>query len=112
MALIMAINLGIRFLLELCILGAVGYWGFVNHVSWFAKVGWGIGLPLLLAVLWGSFGAPKAALPLHGLPLLAFELIIFGAAPVALVAAEQPTLAAVFVVVYVLNKILLFVWHQ
>lgn len=112
MALVMALNLGVRFLLELCILGAVGYWGFANHLSWLAKAGWGIGTPLLIAVLWGSFGAPKAARPLHGLPLLLFELIIFGAAPVALVAAQQPTLATAFVIVYALNKILLFMWHQ
>lgn len=112
MAVVMAINLAIRFLLELCILGAVGYWGFANHVSWLAKGGWGLGLPLLVAVLWGSFGAPKAVFPLHGFALLLFELIIFGAAPVALVAAHRPTLAAAFVVVYVINKILLVVWPQ
>lgn len=112
MAVVQTLNLGIRFLLELCILSAVGYWGFASHATWGAKTGWGIGLPLLIAVLWGSFGAPKATFPLHGLPLLLFELLIFGAAPVALVAAHQPTLAAAFVVVYVLNKILLFMWHQ
>ena len=111
MAILMALNLGIRFLLELCILGAVGYWGFANHLSWLAKVGWGLGLPLLVAVLWGSFGSPKAVYPLHGVARLLFELSIFGAAPVALLAAQQPTLAATFVVVYVINKILL-TWIQ
>lgn len=112
MAVVLALNLGVRFLLELCILGAVGYWGFANHVAWLAKVGWGIGTPLLIAVLWGVFGAPKAVVPLHGVALLLFELIIFGAAPIALVAAHQPTLAVAFVVVYVVNKILLSIWQQ
>lgn len=112
MAVVLALNLGIRFLLELCILGAVGYWGFTTHATWLAKVGWGIGAPLFIAVLWGVFGAPKAIVPLQGVALLLFELIIFGAAPVALVAAHQPTLAAAFVVVYMLNKIFLFVWQQ
>lgn len=112
MAAVQALNLGVRFLLELCILGSVGYWGFATHFSWLAKAGWGIGIPLLIAVLWGSFAAPKAVLPLSGLPLLAFELIIFGAAPVALVAAGQPTLAAAFVAIYAVNKLLLVVWQQ
>ena len=106
------INLAVRFLLELCILVAVGYWGFTTSATGLGQVGWGIGAPLLIAVLWGCFGAPKAVFPLHGLLLLGFELVIFGAGPLALYAAGQPTLAIAFVVIYVLNKILLTLWQQ
>lgn len=106
------INLAIRFVLELCILAAVGYWGFTTRTTGLGQVGWGLGAPLLIAALWGSFGAPKALFPLHGLLLLGFELIIFGAGPLALYAAGQPTLATAFVVIYGLNKILLALWQQ
>jgi hypothetical protein len=60
-----SINLGVRFLLELCMLAAVGYWGFKTSSGWLLKTLPGIGTPLLIAVIWGSFVAPKAAYPLH-----------------------------------------------
>ena len=61
-----SINLAVRFLLELCVLAAVGYWGFKTSSGWFLKILLGIGAPLLIAVIWGMFGAPKANLQLHG----------------------------------------------
>lgn len=112
MAMVKVLNLVIRFLLELCILWAVGYWGLRTGSTWLGQVGWGIGAPLLIAVLWGCFGAPKAIFPIHGLLLLGFEVVIFGAGPLALYAAGRPALALAFVVIYVLNKILLALWQQ
>ena len=112
MEMLKAINLVVRFVLELCILGAVGYWGFTSGPGWLGKVGLGIGTPLLTAVLWGLWGAPNSTFHLHGLLLFIFELIIFGAGPVALYAAGQPTLAIIFGVVYIVNKVLMMVWQQ
>jgi len=60
------LNLLVRFLLELCLLAAIGYWGFETHSSWGWKILLGIGLPLLIAVLWGMFLAPKSAYRLGG----------------------------------------------
>ena len=51
------INLALRFLLELAALGAVAYWGWAQHdglESWL----WASGLPLIAAVLWGTFAVP------------------------------------------------------
>jgi hypothetical protein len=60
------LNVLLRFLLELCMLAAAGYWGFKTGSGWAMKAILGIGLPVLLAVLWGIFVAPKAVYPLHG----------------------------------------------
>ena len=39
------LNLLVRFLLELCMLAAIGYWGFKTGSGWVMKVILGIGLP-------------------------------------------------------------------
>ena len=53
-------NLAVRFLLELGALGAVGYWGAHTGNTTLTKIVLGAGLPLALAVVWGTFVAPKA----------------------------------------------------
>jgi len=105
-------NLAVRFLLELSMLAAVGYWGFVTQSAWLWKILLGIGLPLLIAILWGTFLAPKATRPLRGLPFYALELTLFALGALALFAAGQPTLGWVYTVVLVVNTILLAVWKQ
>jgi hypothetical protein len=44
-------NLALRFLLELCALVALGYWGFRTGSGLFAKIGLGIGVPLLTIMI-------------------------------------------------------------
>jgi Protein of unknown function (DUF2568) len=44
-------NLALAFLLELCALAGLGYWGFVTGGGLPAKIGLGVGVPLLAAVL-------------------------------------------------------------
>ena len=84
MPVLKALNLLVRFLLELCMLGAVGYWGFRTGSSWAMKIILGIGLPLLIAVIWGMFVSPKATYPSNGLTRLSVELILFGSGALAL----------------------------
>lgn len=112
MAMIKVLTLLVRFLLELGILAAVGYWGFTTGTGWLGKVVFGLGTPLLIAVLWGMFGAPKAVYPLPGGWLLVFELIVFAAAPTALFATHRPGLAWLFVLIYLINKALMVLWQQ
>lgn len=71
-------NLLIRFLLELCILLIFGYWGFKTGSQGLSKVLFGVGVPVVAAVIWGTFLAPKAAWRLSQPWLLLLELIIFG----------------------------------
>ena len=106
------LNLAIRFLLELCVLAAVGYWGLKTGSGWFAKILLGIGVPLLIAVIWGTFGAPKANMQLHGSKLVVLEIIVFGSGVAALFATKNNPLAWAFAVIIVINRILMFVWGQ
>jgi len=106
------LNLALRFLLELCMLAAVGYWGFNSQPNWVLKILLGIGLPLLIAILWGTFLAPKATHPLRGASFLTLELVLFSLGALALFAADKPVLGWVYIFALIINKILLFVWKQ
>ena len=44
-------NLLLRFLLELCALGALGYWGFTTGSATITKVALAVGAPLVAAVV-------------------------------------------------------------
>ena len=55
-------NYGLRFLLELAALGSLAYWGFAEN-GWVAEWPLGLGAPLVAAVVWGRFVAPKASHP-------------------------------------------------
>jgi hypothetical protein len=109
---IKGLNVAIRFLLELCVLAAVGYWGFKTGSGWFLKILLGIGAPLLIAVIWGTFGAPKANMQLQGWMMVALEIIVFGSGVAALFAAKNYSLSWAFAVVIVINRIMMFVWRQ
>jgi|SRR5215211_4546062 len=87
------VNLALRFLLELCALVALGYWSFKGGGGPIMKLALGIGAPLLAAVVWGMFLAPRAAVPSPGLLRLVLELGVFGAAAAALYAAGRPALS-------------------
>ena len=105
-------NLALRFLLELCALVALGYWGFATASGAMAKVALGIGAPLVAAVVWGVFVAPRAPVGLPGVVVLLLQVLVFGSAAAGLVATGHRTLALVFAVVVVINSILMRVWGQ
>jgi hypothetical protein len=105
-------NLALRFALELCALAALGVWGFQAGSGLLAKLGLGLGAPLLAAIVWGLFVAPKATVPVPAPVHLLLQIAVFGLAAAGLVAAGHPQLAGVFGVVVVLNMALLYVWRQ
>jgi hypothetical protein len=112
MEIIKGANLFLRFLLELCALGAVGYWGFKTGGAMVAKIGLGIGAPLVVAVVWAVFVSPRAPVRLP-LPLsLLLQAVIFGLAAAALAATGHRTLALAFVAVVVINAVLMYAWGQ
>jgi hypothetical protein len=107
-----SINLATRFLLELCILLSVGYWGFTTRSSLLQKFGLGLGAPLIIAIGWGVFLAPKSALRLPEPGLFIASSVIFGVAIAALYQAGRRYLAGAFLIVCVINTLLLYIWRQ
>lgn len=107
-----ALNLAVRFLLELCVLAALGYWGFQSQPGWLGKIVFGIGAPLIAAVVWGMFVAPKATYRLPGGVILGLEVLVFGAGIAALLAVQHVTLAWTLGLLYVVNRLLLYIWQQ
>ncbi|HEV2091858.1 MAG TPA: YrdB family protein [Rubrobacter sp.] len=104
-------NLAVRFLLELCALGALVYWGFAVGGNLVAKLALGLGAPLLAAAVWGTFVAPKAAFPLD-MPLrLVPEALVFGSAVAALFATGHPLLAVCLAVLAAVNRALVLAWE-
>lgn len=112
MEMVKMINSGIRFLLELCLLAAISYWGFKTHSNLWLKLLLGVGLPLVVAALWGLFVAPKAVLhlpnPIHTL----VELLLLSLGPAALFLSAQPTLGWIYAGLLLVNKVLLVILKQ
>jgi hypothetical protein len=99
----------LAFLLELAALAALGYWGFRVGSGVPLKILLGVGAPVLAAVLWGLFAAPRARFTVPPGGVLAVKVLVFGAAAAALYAAGQRTLAIAFAVLVALNTIVLTV---
>ncbi|MGE7945465.1 YrdB family protein [Lysinibacillus sp. NPDC093688] len=108
----MVLNIVLRFLLEICVLMAFGYWGIQTGKGMFFKLLLGIGAPALFVVLWSMFGSPKATFPLNGIWHFMFEFVIFSLAVIALYAAGKTQLATTFAILIIINQILLSVFHQ
>lgn len=105
-------NLVLSFLLELWMLAALGAWGFATGTDLLSRLLLGLGVPLLAAVLWGIFLAPKSTRRLRGLPLELLKLSIYGLAVAALYAIGQPVLALILALTVILNRILVHLWKQ
>jgi hypothetical protein len=69
-------------------------------------------VPILAALVWGMWMAPRASNRLPEPWHLIVELIIFGLAIAALYAAGRPQLALIFGLVYAINVVLRYVWGQ
>jgi len=101
-----AVAVGVRFLLELGALAAVGYWGAVTRPG-LAGLGVGAAGALALAVAWGAFVSPKAPRRLPDPWRLLAELLAFGVATGAFLASGLPTLAVGYAVVALADEALL-----
>jgi len=112
MNMVKTLNIGLRFLLELCLLVIFGYWGFNVGHNLLAKLLLGLGAPILVGIIWGVFLAPKSSMRLDMPWSLLVELLIWGLALVALFSAGKENLALVLGLVYILNKVLMLIWKQ
>ena len=99
------VTLAVRFLCELAMLAALASWGFTvgdGAGAWAL----GIGAPLLAAVVWGAWVAPKARWPVPVPTRVAIELVLFGAAAGGLAVAGQPLAAVVLGVAALITSLL------
>lgn len=93
----------VRFALELTAVIAVGSWGWQAGGDSAARVVLAVGAPLLAAVLWGQFVAPRAPRYLGRRGRLVVEAGVFGAAVLALAGLGHPHAAWVFALLAVAN---------
>jgi hypothetical protein len=82
-----AVNLTLRFCLELAALAALAWSGTQAGSSTVVHVVLAIAAPLAAAVVWGLFVAPKARVQVSEEARLVIELAVFVAAAAALAAA-------------------------
>ena len=83
------LNAGLRFLLELAALFAVGYWGWHQEIGGFRFL-LALAAPVLFAAIWYTFNVKndpsrsgKAPVPVPGVVRLAIELALFALATAA-----------------------------
>ena len=100
-------NALLRFVLELCTLGAFVYWGFATEdglQAWLRAVG----VPVLSVVVWGTFGAPGAPLRASVPVRLTLLAVVYGWAVIALWTSGQEALAAALGIAAAVNTALMF----
>ena len=106
------INLAIRFLLEMAALVAVGIWGWKHSDGWL-RYFLAIGIPIILAIIWGTFAVPNdpsrsgsAPIVTSGVIRLAIEFCIFAFATWSLYDMGLNKTSAAFGVIVVLHYII------
>jgi Protein of unknown function (DUF2568) len=99
--------LGLQFLLELGVLGALAYSGITASASTGVRWLLALGAPALATAFWAVFGAPRAPLHARGAARTAVELGFFGSAVCALIACGQPWIAMAFGSLVIANITLL-----
>ena len=102
-----AFQLVLRFVLELCALAALAYAGWQTTDQVWLRVLAAVGLPVVAAVVWGRWVAPKASHPIPEPLRLVPEWVVFGSAAVALAVTGHVNLAAVLAVLAAANRLAL-----
>ena len=96
------VNLALRFILEIAGLVALGWWGW-NQGEGILRFVLAFGIPILAAVLWGTFAVPddpsrsgKAPVQVPGIVRLLLELAFFVSATWSLFAVGAATLGWIY----------------
>ena len=112
MALIALLSIAavLRFVLELSLLASVGYFGF----TFSGASGWllGLGLPLVVVVIWGMFVAPRAPRLIDDPGRLVIELVLFALGMGALAAVGQWPWGVALFAAFVVDRALLTVYGK
>lgn len=93
----------VRFLLEVVAVGALGVWGYAV-----GGVPLALGAVVVVVVVWGALGAPAAPWRLSRPWRGVLELVVLGAATLALWRLGHPVLAGGFALVAALDTVALY----
>lgn len=106
------LNLTLRFLLELSAMIAMGYWGWTQHEG-LSRWLWTISLPVIAAILWGTFAVPNdpsrsghAPIPTPGAVRLLLELLFFAIGVMALIASQRSTAGIILATTTLLHYVI------
>ena len=105
------LNLALRFILEMSTLFMVAYWGWEGFNGW-SKYLIAVGLPVLLAAIWGIFAVPndpsrsgKTLIATDGWIRLLIELVFFGFGAWAIYGAGFQILALLFMIIVIAHYV-------
>lgn len=98
-----ALNLTLRFLIELACLAALAYWGAGATGDVLANLALAILVPTAAAVAWGVWSAPRASRRLSGRRRAALELALLACSCVLLALAAEPPAGALLALLAILN---------
>jgi hypothetical protein len=103
------LNLALRFCLELTVLISVGMWGWQTSEQWTRYVA-AIGLPMILAIIWGVFNVPgdpsrsgNAPVVVPGIVRLLIEMVFFAAGAWALISLGYLSFCGSFIVLLIIH---------
>ena len=108
-------NLGIAFLLEMAMLGIYGYFGYhllPDGSPQPLRYGLAVLLPVLMAMFWGFFLAPRGGHRLQMPWLLIVKLIIMVAGVIMLWRLQHTTLAVIAASIIAIHYSLAVMWKQ
>ena len=107
-----SVNAAIRFMLEISALIALGYWGSQLGDSTTTRAAMAILAPLVAAVAWGLWVAPKAGHRVADPARVVIEVAVFGGAAIGLALAGRRNLGLILAAVALANIAFMFLFDQ
>jgi hypothetical protein len=102
----------LSFLLEIAMLVAFGYWGFNAAENPWLRWVLGIGVPLVVIIVWGVLLAPTPGQRISSTLGIVLSLFLFYVAALLMYQAGQPVPAAVMFFAAAINRTLVVIWKQ
>lgn len=112
MAILKRINTILSFFLEIVMFAIFVYWGFHTGESLWLKLALGIGVPVVVFIVWGVFLAPEAGQRVKGSAGVVVSVLLFYLAVLMLFQTRHLVLGTIMLVIVALNRTLAVIWRQ
>jgi hypothetical protein len=112
MDLLRTTNLVLRFALEVGALAASGYWGATISSGVLGRTTAAVCLPIVIALFWAAFVAPKAWMPTGPLGRAGLGLIVFVGAAALLINRQHVALGTVYGTLAVISSLVVYALPQ